>query len=445
MPARQTRLMQFGFAQVVIVAIGAASYGLASPQVRSEVATDLLGVPVVPAVPVPRQTPLVIQPLYDDPEVVSHEELAGVLDRILPRFPSKQLKPNFVEHALRTWSVRATFTTPGVMSGEEMKDYLVDHGRFLASWGDQITPLLQDRDDGVAVRWGREEGGSVHHDHWLASLTEAGVQLEEPVFTPNRRDRNMNDVLQEALRDLRLDEVETEWSALAFGLWLPPQKTWTSGTGRQMSFDRLAERLIRGDQKLGVCAGTHRVYSLMVLLRLHDQFQILSEPVREAAYRHLEHVRDRISVCQFPDGHWPSNWADGATALEQPIADELYKKVIATGHHLEWLAIAPVELHPPREQILKAADWLIETTLAQSYADIGQRYTFFSHVGNALAYWRKTHPVDFWAQWTAMNPQWQPPPQPEPKANPNPLPAQPDGEHPAIEAALAAPVSRPAE
>ena len=36
------------------------------------------------------------------------------------------------------------------------------------------------------------------------------------------------DVLQEALRDFRLDETEVEWSALAFGLWIAPQKTWTT-------------------------------------------------------------------------------------------------------------------------------------------------------------------------------------------------------------------------
>jgi hypothetical protein len=244
----------------------------------------------------------------------------------------------------------------------------------------------------------------VHHDHWLASLTEAGVSLREPVFTPSRRDMTIHEVLQQALRDFRADEVETEWSVLAFGLWLPPNNRWTTNNGRQVSFDLLAERLIRGDKNLGVCAGTHRVYSLMVLIRLDDEFHILSPAARQASYRHLERVRDLITVSQFPDGHWPSNWADGADAVANPIHDELHKQVIATGHHLEWLAIAPRELHPPREMILKAADWAIRTTTAQSQSQVLERYTFFSHVGNALALWRKTHPAEFWKSWEAAHP-----------------------------------------
>lgn len=394
--------------QLLFVAAFAASYGLASPATKNELQEQAgLELAIQPVQP-PRTEPLVIQPFYNDPEVVSDDELAAVLWKVQPRFTAQQLKPNYVEHALRTWWIKSRFTDPAVMSGEAMKDYLVDHGKYLASWGDKIEPLLQDTPDGVSVRWGKLEGASVHHDHWLASLTEAGVHLDEPVFTPNRRDRTIRDVLTRALRDFRVDEVETEWSALALGLWLPPQKTWQIRDGRTVSFDLLAERLMRGERSLGVCSGTHRVYSLMVLIRLDDEFQILSPESRKQVWGYLEGVRDAITHSQFPDGHWPSNWPLGADAVANPVADELYKQVIATGHHLEWLAIAPKELHPPRERILKAADWVIKTTREQSVDDILQRYTFFSHVGNALALWRNTHPADFWMAWEAQHPGYAP-------------------------------------
>jgi hypothetical protein len=390
--------------QAVVVTGVVASLVTAAPRVHQRLEAELTGRPVLPEVAVPRDLPLRIEPLYDDPEVVSDEELAAVLKKVQPRFPKSQLKPNFVEHALRTWWLHAEFQEPGVMSGQELKDYLVDHGKYLASWGEDVSPLLVQRRNGVAIRWGKENGASVHHDHWLASLTEAGVSLHEPVFTPSRSDMTINHVLQEALRDFRLDEIETEWSALAFGLWLPPANRWQTSDGRELSFDLLAGRLMRGDKRLGVCAGTHRAYSLMVLIRLDDEFHILSPEVRQAAWAHLERVRDLIRDSQFPDGHWPSNWAEGQAAVEKPIADELFKQVIATGHHLEWLAIAPTELHPPRELILKAADWVIRTTTEQTDAQILERYTFFSHVGNALALWRRTHPADFWKAWEARHP-----------------------------------------
>ncbi len=385
--------------QIVLLGAGVAAWqiGAASPVAKLPVKNS--SQPYRAVTQIPRTTPLVITPLYDDVEVVSDEELAAVLAKIRPVFSHERTKPNFVEHALRAWSVRAKFADPRVMSGEQMKDFLTDHGKYLASWGDKVAPLLSNQTDGVDVRWGSEEGASVHHDHWLACLTEAGISLNEPVFTASHRAQTIADVLEQALSDFRLDETEVEWSVMAFGLWISPQKEWRTRDGRHITFDMLADRLMRGDKRFGICSGTHRVYSLMVLIRLDEEFQILTPETHQRIMDHLRSVRDLITVCQFPDGHWPSNWSIGADALEKPVEDELYKRVIATGHHLEWLAIAPQELHPPREQILKAADWLIQTTHEQTADDINGRYTFFSHVGNALALWRNTHPSEFWATY----------------------------------------------
>lgn len=400
-PNRKSRRHTGGVAVqlIVIVAVGLAA-GL---QLRAEPQghwREFVGLPGFVRVPVERREPLRIEPLYDDPEVVNDEELTAVLRQVRPRFDAP-LKPNHVEHALRTWGIDATFSDPDVMSGVAMRDFLIDHGKYLASWGSETEPLLVERPQGVAIRWGRTTGASVHHDHWLACLTEAGVPLDERVFTPSRRDMTINDVLQEALRDFRLDERETEWSAMAFGLWLPPRKEWTNAAGRRLSFDLLARRQIRGHKRFGVCNGTHRVYSLMVLIRLDDEFDILSDGVRQDAYAFLEDVRDLIAESQLDDGRWPSNWYEGASAAEAPLDEPAYKAVIATGHHLEWLAIAPKELHPPHAQIRKAADWIIAHTIAQSPETIRDRYTFYSHVGNALALWRGTRPAEWEAERNA--------------------------------------------
>jgi hypothetical protein len=355
------------------------------------------------AVKIERSSPLRVEPLYDDPQLVTDEELAAVLRQVLPKFGADKLKPNFVEHALRIWGADARFYDEGAMSGAQMCEFLVDHGKYLASLGPDVAPLLNDAAVGVSVRWGREPGASVHHDHWLASLSEAGVALNEQVFTPRPGTHTLADVLRQALADFRPDERETEWSALAFGLWLPPVREWTTLEGRRVSFDMLARRLLRGDQRFGVCHGTHRVYSLVVLLRLDQSFHILSDDVREALKNHLRNVRDWITESQFDDGHWPSNWHLGRRAVDFPVPDELKDKVISTGHHLEWLSIAPEEFHPPREQVRKAARWAIETTLSRSSQQILEQYTFFTHVGGALAAWRKVRPAEFlWSRATAQ-------------------------------------------
>jgi hypothetical protein len=342
-----------------------------------------------------RETPLRVKPLYDDPQMVTDAELEGVLAQLVPRFPRSKLRPNFVEHALRIWGANVRFDDPEICSGEELRDFLTDNGRFLASWGPDVKPLIVDAPAGLSIRYGDEEGASVHHDHWLASLTEAGIARRQTLFSPAGA-KAAESVLRQALTDFRIDEREVEWSAMAFGLWLPPQKAWRTSDGRIVTFDLLAKRLVRGDMQFGVCSGTHRLYSAVLLLRLDDEFQILSPHVRAAVVAHLELVRDLLMAAQFDDGHWASNWSLGAESKEKPIEDPLHKQVIATGHHLEWLALAPIELHPPREQIRKAARWAIDTTLSHTQEEVQTHYTFYSHIAGALALWRNTHPADFW-------------------------------------------------
>ncbi|MCA9117416.1 MAG: hypothetical protein KDA79_20240 [Planctomycetaceae bacterium] len=399
--------LSFGLIQAGVAGAFLTAWLLLPAERRADVqaALPLVTAPL-PQVEIPRSVPLVVQPLYDDPEVVSDEELASVLRRIVPRFAQHNLRPNYIEHALRAWGAHAEFQDPAALSGPQMVDFLTDHGQYLLSWGKNAEPLLLDRPEGVAIRWESGQDASVHHDHWLASLTEAGVPLSHAVFTPTRRDMTMNDALQEAMRDFHLDELEVEWSAMAFGLWIAPEHRWVTGDGREITFDLLARRLMRGHCRFGVCSGTHRIYSLTLLLRLHQEYNILSQEVYDEVYAHLEQMRDLIIVSQFPDGSWPPNWSAGRAAVTHPSSDPMYRTVIATGHHLEWLAIAPESLHPPREQIRKAADWLIERVRSREQAEIASQYTFYSHVGNALALWRNTHPAPFWLKWEQAHP-WQ--------------------------------------
>lgn len=390
--------------QVAVLAAFGLAYAAAAPDARRALERELLGRDPVDRVVVERTQPLEVGPLYDRPDFVTDEELAAVLERVVPRFRPRRTAPNHVEHAVRTWGVTAEFDDPQALSGRELAAFLTDHARYAASWGEETAPLILDHRIGLAIRFGSEAGASVHHDHWLASLTEAGVGLHTPVYGPARRDATICDVLQESLRDFRLDEFETEWTAMGFGLWLPPQREWIGSGGRRYSFDLIAERLMRGHPGLGVCCGTHRVYSLMLLVRLDEEFAILSEGVRREAFAHLARVRELLIASQQANGCWPSNWADGADAADSPLDEPVEKRIIATGHHLEWLAIAPRELHPPDEAIRRAARWVIDATTARTATEIVPHYTYYSHVGRALSLWRRTSPADFWRQWQSAHP-----------------------------------------
>ncbi|MBI1312242.1 hypothetical protein GC176_13215 [bacterium] len=414
--SRSSTFAGFVLVQLVTVGAFAAAWTTLTPDQNDQILEVVTGKPHFRPVKIERSEPLAVTPLYDDPEVVSDDELAAVLKQVQPRFSADHLKPNHVEHALRTWHVDAEFQDPAVMSGVEMRDFLLDHGRFLLSWSAEVEPLLQDRDTGVYIRWGKVAGASVHHDHTLACLTEAGVPLDFPVRTPKYPNRTFKDVLEQAIYDFDLDERETEWSAMAFGLWLPPVREWENAHQRKLSFDLIAKRQLRGAMTYGVCGGTHRLYSLMLLVRIDDlmraesesRYGILSDEIRAEVIEHLGKVRDILEETQFEDGHWPYNWPEGKVAVEHPDTESpAYRDVIATGHHLEWLAIAPESLHPPRAMIHKAANWIIANTTSKAQKELLDDYTFYSHVGNALALWRNTNASAFWKKWEAEHP-WQP-------------------------------------
>lgn len=400
---RKHRLPVVAIVGVNVAAVGAfaaAAMSLSDRGVR-RVSEAVTGRPTAARLAISHRLPLRVEPLYDDPSVVSDAELRDVLDKVKPRFDPRHLSPNHVEHALRAWGATIRFGEPGVTDGPDLVAFLTDYGRQLSSWDDvpQAEPLLIERPDGIDVNWGKRPGESVHHDHWLACLSEAGAPLDTPVSGPNRRGDTLDDVLQEAIRDFDPNERETEWSVMTFGFWLPPDhKAWRNRQGRRIDFDLLAETEMRGAKRFGVCGGMHRVYSLMVLLRLDDRYTLLSPPVRDAVYAHLRGVRDAIVESQNEDGRWRSDWPNGAAALTSPVDEPLYRQVIATGHQIEWLAIAYPDLQPDREVVRRAARWVIETTRDTPQQRLMGEYTFFSHVGNALALWRKTHPAEAWGK-----------------------------------------------
>lgn len=375
---------------------------------QREVIAKVTGKPAVLDVDLAQAGRSDVLPLYDDAEVIADEDLANVLRAVIPRFSRNHLRPNLVEHALRTWGSEITFRHPDAISGPQMKEFLTDMTRFMDSWQNTGAPLMEARGDGVYVRWAEDSSSSVHHDHTLAALTEGGLTLDDPVFTSVRRMR-VRDILAEAMRDFRPDERETEWSALSFTTWLAAERAtvWHNGESRRISFDMLADRLMRGHKRDGVCLGTHRIYSLMVMLRLNDQQEgtLLAESTALNIRSFLTEVRDLIIASQSADGSWPANWMDGAEAEAKADPKEKgYKRVIATGHHLEWLSIAPEEFHPPAHQIRHAARWLVNNIAETPQEEIDRNYTFYSHVGKALAMWRRSSPSEFWQQWRESHP-----------------------------------------
>src|SRR5687768_16765345 len=134
-----------------------------------------------PALTLSRNEPLVIAPRYDDPRVVTDEQLAAVLDRVKP--PAQPVVTNNAVHALRLWGQMADFGDSKIPSGQELRDYVLDDATFRRFAGEKAPPLFYRGMNGIEVRSFDDaltdrDTSSHHADDLLATLAESGVSLD---------------------------------------------------------------------------------------------------------------------------------------------------------------------------------------------------------------------------------------------------------------------------
>lgn len=343
-------------------------------------------------VPSVNSIPRVVRPQYDLPMVVSDHQLQTVLTKIKPSFQQQPPKTNFVDHALRLWGVDIEFTDDAI-DGRELRQLLIDSQMFRRIWGEQEPPLLESTLDGIRVRV--QEGSSTvsHVDHLLASLAEVGTTLDHPVALPDGQPGNVGDMLERALLTFRLNQKEYEWTVLALAFYVADNRPWYTQEGEQVDFDRFCKRIMRQVLPQGVCYGQHRLYTLTMLLRIDDQMaeqatRLLSDSTRAEVISFLKDTTKKLYKSQSRQGYWDGNWADTSVPVRDPKTKALSRQILATGHTLEWWAMAPRELHPPRETIVRAGQWLATQISEMEPTEIEKNYTFLTHAARALALWR---------------------------------------------------------
>ena len=156
------------------------------------------------------------------------------------------------------------------------------------------------------------------------------------------------------------------------------------------------QRLMRGDKRSASARERTACIRSCCCVRLDGLYSILSGEVREEMLAHMQDcaaTADRIAIRRRSLAvELGTRGRGGQQADRRSVAEESDRDGTSSGmagHRAE-------ELHPPREQIRKAARWAIDTTVSRTPAQILEHYTFYSHVGGALSLWRKTRAADFW-------------------------------------------------
>ena len=348
-----------------------------------------------------RDKPWVIAPRYNIKEVAEDEQLQAVLERMKP--PKGKPNTNVFVHALRLWGPTVDFGDPEIPSGPTMLNYFLRDAEFRKLAGDKAPPLFTKEESGLRMRImilkdPHESTGFAHTDDLMATFGEMGMPLSQPLETRFGK-TSIGELLQGTLNRFHLEQQEFEWSAISYARYVFPNKSWPNQHGQKITVDELVDDLINHSLEFGVCGGTHRIEALVVLLRADEQAHALSARTRKRIIEHLTRMSQLLVQSQSPHGQWTRSWVRGAV----PTAD--YKgmqgeEILLTGHHLEWLALAPKEILPPRDNIVRAGQWIVNALKEVDEKTLNEQYGPFTHAARALCLWRSKEPA---LAWTAKS------------------------------------------
>lgn len=363
----------------------------------------------ISVVPPLRNEPRVVEPQFDDRAVVTDEQLQTVLSKIrfsLGGDANRSVpKINHVDHCLRMWGSEVVFVDSHEVaqdlgadngaaenavtypSGRQMLSMLTDDRSFRQYWGEKSRPFLVASEKSLRLRTQEGSGSTSHVDHTLATLAEIGVPLSHKIHMRDRR-TSLGQLIRDALARFSVNQAEYEWTSLVLGAYAQNADPWNSREGQEITFDRIARRIMRQQYGQGVCYGGHRLFTLTILRRIDmEQMPMFSETVRSEIDSHLGEATRRLVASQHIDGYWNHTWPGSPIHENKPLWDQ-GRKLLSTGHALEWWAMAYSDVLPPRETIVRAGQWLVREIESMQDSTVQKNLTFLTHAGRSLALWR---------------------------------------------------------
>ena len=359
-----------------------------------------------------RENPIQIEPCRDLASCVTDNQIKTALSVSLPLWHPPSI-PSLV-HELKLWGKEAGFTKEQVggngRDGQGIVDALLndsicrkqtvrlgnsDGGAYLIDSHFGIHPIQSGSYDAIEYR------GETHFGKIMMIMGLSNVPLSTCVTSASGREGTLADILQDTIMNFNwFQELEFVGCALAY--WLPPERSWTNQFGEVFTFDELMEHLLAQPLGKGCCGGTHVPYTVITLLRIDEQTQILSTKTNKKAKNWLKQVSLAIEKSILSNGTLPRDWGmNGQNGFL--YGEKVLDNITITGHHLEWIAITPVELRPSDEVIQR----LVEGNSKQIELLPEYKYRSFktllpcSHAAKAMCMMRGVDPYQQWLKITA--------------------------------------------
>jgi hypothetical protein len=307
---------------------------------------------------VPVSLPQVISTVNDR----NGDQLASAASRvILTMHPSDSISSvSNLLHYMYFWGTLNSVYAPHAagIGMNEMLDVLLNGSR--PGWYlPEQAPFFLGQDGFIRVARTNEISGEAHLNQTLATLGAIGVNSSRPIgclggpFT-------VADAVRSSIATFSLVD-EIEWSTLALLYYLPPQRAWQNRWGETFTFDEIARVLMARPLGQGSCAGTHVLFVLSLMMRVNEQYPIISQESVHAIEQYVSAACQLLQSNQHSTGGWTTSWQVPLTSRPSSTsAREMGGNLLVTGHHLEWIAIAPGDIRPRTAAIQRAVRWCMD-------------------------------------------------------------------------------------
>jgi hypothetical protein len=347
--------------------------------------------------------PRYITPTEDFRQEIHVPRLGIILDRARPLSPKPMISISVVTHALRLWGRSANYLDgPYISEGnhhgswqfssDTMLSVLLDADRFEQMYP-KAAPLIAPTPYGVSTRYAVGHFDlrpittwpdcEAHIDKTISVLGEIGVERDYPVHVHGRL-ASVADMLQDSMMRFSWRQ-ELDFSAKAYLLYLLLPAKWANRYGERITTEGVIRKIIEQGLGRGSCVGTHQCHAMALALRIDAAQPYLSVDLRRDLQARLQTACSHLEQSQLPDGGWPSDWTrSGKPSDLATVEGEPNTRLRVTGHHLEWIAIAPKDTRPSAKCIKRAIHYLQDRLLDLPGDSYYYNYTLLTHAARAL-------------------------------------------------------------
>ncbi|HEV8000125.1 MAG TPA: hypothetical protein VGP63_09610 [Planctomycetaceae bacterium] len=220
-----------------------------------------------------------------------------------------------------------------------------------------------------------------HVDQFLATCAEIGVPSSFQLETDFGK-VSMGELLDASRRSFEPHQ-ELCWTLVAYCTYLPEESRWTNRFGDICSYESMVAKILATPLNEGSCGGTHKHFAMAYFLAKWP----VNGALRRQCGDYLRRSADALEHSQLSSGAWTPAWAMsvvGQTSDPESSSIRGVDLVQMTGHHLEWIYLAPPDLRPSTKCISRAIHFLGDALNRADITSIQKDYCAYSHAASML-------------------------------------------------------------